>query len=56
MQVKHKNVTFYRLLFSLKFVSSAPASITSSQIIAELLIILAKYFSFSQLRVAGFQT
>ena len=50
--------------FSLKFVSSndlAAASslydsIISSHVIAESSIILAKYFSFSQLHVAGFQT
>ena len=61
MQVKHKNVASYRLLFSLKFFTPynlaslpASASITSSQIIGESSIILAKYFPFSQLHVLGF--
>ena len=48
-------------MFSLKFVgivfiSSLYDSITSWQIIAESSIILAKYFPFSQLHVAGLQT
>ena len=57
MQVKYRNFAFSRLLFfSLKFVSFSYDSIVSSHIIAELSIILAKYFPFSQLHVAGFQT
>ena len=38
------------------FISSSYDFITSSQIIAESSIILAKYFPFSQLHVTGFQT
>ena len=38
------------------FISSSYDFITSSQIIAESSIILAKYFPFLQLHVAGFQT
>ena len=56
MQVKYRNFAFYRLLFLLKFVPSLHDSIISSHIIAELSIILAKYFAFSKLHVAGFQT
>ena len=60
MQVTSRNFVFYRLLsFLLKFVgivfvSSSYDSITTSHVIAELSIILAKYFLFSQLYVAGF--
>ena len=51
---------FTSCFFSLKFVgivfvSSSYDSITSSYVIAELSIIRAKYFPFSQLHVAGFQ-
>ena len=61
MQVKYRNFAFDSLLlFSLKFVgivfiSSSYNSITSPQIIVKLSIILAKYFKFSQIHVAGFQ-
>ena len=53
------------IVFSLKFVGTvfvsslfdlASASITLSRIIVETAIILAKYFPFSQLPIAGFQT
>ena len=49
------------IFFSLKFVEiffvfSSYHSITSSQIIAESSIILARYFPFSQLHVAWSQT
>ena len=49
------------MFFSLKFVgtvfiSSPYDSITSSHVITESSIILAKYLSFSQLLVAGLQT
>ena len=64
MEAKYRNFVFYRLLFSLKFVGAvfvsltfniASASIISSHSIAESSIILAKYFPFLQLHVAGFQ-
>ena len=53
------------IVFSLKFVGTvfvsslfdlASASLTLSRIIVETAIILAKYFPFSQLPIAGFQT
>ena len=52
---------FLSYIFSLKFVgmvliSSAYDFITSSQITIKSSIIFAKYFSFSQLHVAGFET
>ena len=46
---------FTECFVSLTFVSPSYDIITSSQIIAESSIILAKYFPFSQLHVAGFQ-
>ena len=64
MQVKYRNFAlFHVVFFSLKFVlsydlasaSSLYDSITSSHIIAESSIILAKYFPLPQLHVAGFQ-
>ena len=54
MQVKYKHFALYRLLFSLKFLSSYD-SIVSSHIIAESSKVLTKYFPFSQLHIAGFQ-
>ena len=54
MQAKYRKFVFYRLL--VKFVSFPYDTIISSHIIAELSIILAKYFPFLQLHVAGFQT
>ena len=62
MQVKYRKSVCLQVAFlSLKFVgiifiSSSYDSITSSQIIAESFIMLAKYFPFSQLHVAGFKT
>ena len=47
---------FTGCFFSLKFVSSSYDSIISSHTTVESSIILATYFSFSQLHVAGFQT
>ena len=57
----YKHCVFTGYFLSLKFVgivyiSSSYDFITSSQILAESSIILAKYFSFSQLHVTGFQT
>ena len=49
-------VAFFSLKFiQTVFVSSSYDSIISSHAIAESSIILAKYFSFLQLHVAGFQ-
>ena len=66
MQENKKEIGVLQVVFpSLKFVSlydlapsfdSASVSITSSHIITESSIILAKYFPFSQSHVAGFQT
>ena len=68
MQVKYKNfcvlqITFFSLKFvGIVFVSSSSfrlslvsKSITSSQIIAESSVILAKYFQFSQIHLLGLQ-
>ena len=58
MQVKHYilQVAFFSLKFvGIVSVSSSYDSITSSHI-AELSIILAKYFPFSQKHAAGFET
>ena len=64
MKVKYTNLWFTCCILSLKFVGTvfvsslydlASASIISSHIITELLKILAKYLSFSQLHVSGFQ-
>ena len=52
MEILHLQADF----FLLKFVSLSYESTTSSHIIAESFIILAKYFPFSQIHVAGFQT
>ena len=52
MQVKYRNFTFDRLLFSLKFVSLSYDSIISSHVMTESFIIIPKYFSFLQ-HVAG---
>ena len=46
MQGKYRNFEFYRLLFSVKIVSSSYDSVTLSQIVAQLSIVLAKYFPF----------
>ena len=54
MQVKYRKFVFYKLYFV--FDSSLFDSIISSNVITESSIILAKYFPFSQLQVAGFQT
>ena len=51
-------ICFFSLLFdlaSLFVLASASASIISAQIIADSSIILAKFFLFLQLHVAGFQ-
>ena len=56
MQAKYRNSHFTGFFFSLKFVSSSFDSITSLEVISESSIILAKFFSFSKLHVAGFQT
>ena len=62
MQVKYRifcvsEVAFFSLRFvRIVFISSSYDSITSSQIIAESSIILAKNFPFSQIHEAGFQT
>ena len=54
--MEYRNFVFCKLyFFSLKFISSSYESITSSHVITESSIILAKYFPFSQLHVAGFQ-
>ena len=55
MQGNIEILRFTGYFFSLKFVSSSYDSITSSHIINELSIILAKYFPFAQLHVVGFQ-
>ena len=59
MQVKYKNFAFYRLLskewVGVVFLSSSYDFIAPSQIMVESFIIIAKYFSFSQLHIAGFQ-
>ena len=66
MQVKYRNFAFYRLLFSITLVGmasfsssldlpSASASIISSHVITELLLILAKYLPFWQQQKAEFQ-
>ena len=56
MQVRYRNVVFYRLLFSLKLVGTVfVSSMISSHEITESSIILAKYFPFSQLHVLGLQ-
>ena len=66
-QIRHRHFVFYKLFFfSLKFfgavfaselclVFGTTSSIISSCVITESKIIPAKYFSFSQLHVAGFQ-
>ena len=61
MKVKDNFFALQVAFFSLKFVgivfiSSSRDSITSTQIIAESSTILAKYFPFLQMHVAGFQT
>ena len=62
MQVKYKNFCVLQVafFFSLRSVGIvfvfSHDPITLSQIIVESSIILAKYFPFSQLHVAGFQT
>ena len=56
MKRKKKFCVLQVAFFSLKFVSSSYDSITSSHLIAELPIILAKYFLFSQLHAEEFQT
>ena len=49
-------VIFFSLKFvGIVFISSSYNFITSSYLITESSIILAKYFPFSQLHVAGFQ-
>ena len=56
MQIKYINFCVSKVhIFPLKFVSSSYDSITSSQIIAESSIMLAKCFPFSKLHVEGFQ-
>ena len=60
MREKYTNFVFYRLLFPLKFVENVfvywtSESIISAHVITESSLILAKYFPFSQLHVAGFQ-
>ena len=42
--------------FQIVFISSSYDSVTSSHVITKTSIILAKYFLFSQLHVAEFQT
>ena len=55
MQVKYRNFSFCKLLFSLKFVGIVfVSSLISSQLITESSILLAKYLPFSQLHVEGF--
>ena len=55
MQIKYINFCVSKVhIFPLKFVSSSYDSITSSQIIAESSIMLAKCFPFSKLHVEGF--
>ena len=50
-------VIFFSLKFvGIVFISSLYDFVTSSQIIADSPIILAKYFLFSQIHVAGFVT
>ena len=57
MKKKKKKICVLQVaFFSLKFVSSSYDSITSSHLIAELPIILAQYFLFSQLHAEEFQT
>ena len=51
MQIKYRNFVFYIVLFLLRFVGTV-YFITSSHVITEYSIILAKYFPFSQLHVA----
>ena len=55
MQVKHKNFKILKFV-GVAFISASYHFITSSHIIAKLSIILAKYFPFSQLDIARFQT
>ena len=64
MQAKYGNFMSYSLFFSLQFVGTvflylsyalATASIIPSHVITELSTILAKYFLFLELHVAGFQ-
>ena len=55
-QVKHRNFVFYKLL-SIKFLRFVfVSSMILSHVIAESSAVLAKYFPFLQLHVAGFQT
>ena len=50
-------VTFFSLKFvKIFFIFSSYDFITSSQMIAESSMILAKYFPFSQIHLLGFQT
>ena len=54
-QVKHRNFVFYKLL-SIKFLQFVfVSSMILSHVIAESSAVLAKYFPFLQLHVAGFQ-
>ena len=55
MQVNVEILSVKDCFFSLKFVSLSDDAITSSHIIAEPFIILAKYFRFWKLHVEGFQ-
>ena len=56
MQGKYRNVVFYRLLFSLKFVGTVFIfSVISSHVISESSVILAKYLPFLQVYVEWFQ-
>ena len=62
-QVKYRNFAFYRFFFcfllklvGIAFVSSSYDSVNSSHVFTESSIMLAKYFPFSQLHVAGFET
>ena len=64
MLVNYINFIFHRLLFLLKFVRTVfvspsydlpSASVISPHLITESSLTLAKYFSFSQIYVVGFQ-
>ena len=56
MQAKYKNCIFFASKFvGTVFVCSFYDSVTSSHVITESSVILAKYFLFWQLHVAGFQ-